>query len=239
MEISQANINQSTAETKIKLADDIMGLLQVREKNKEMAKDWLIFITQANYRLTAGEIYLAHKMAMTRELLQENGKEFDLMPELSINTTAKILSAYQKHKIENETYQKAKDNLKKSLMPKKLITESEKQQTRNEFLKIVFDDLQNKGFSDDAYLLYNECEIEIKKEYSNFDDYKIKLYNIELAKYKNDIQKKNNLQIAKRKLQELELSNAVVVNKCKSILVSNHLKNIDDFEILKIKFIVK
>jgi hypothetical protein len=237
VEISQVSISQATAETKVKLAEDVMRLLQVREKNQEMSKDWLIFISTSNYKLTAGEIYLAHKMAMTRELLQENGKEFDLIPELSINTTAKIISAYQKLKIESQTYQSAKQKIKSLKTPKIEISESEKKKIRLEFLKIVFDEIQETGFSDTAWCLYNDCEADIEKEHSDFFSYKKILYNQELEKHKNQILAENNLKNAKRKLQELSNSNGYVINHCKSILASKHLKNITDFEQFKNKFL--
>jgi hypothetical protein len=111
MEISQESITNSTVEHKFKLSEDVMQLLNVRGRNQEMVDGWL-FISTSNFKITAGEIYLAFKMALSRDILDDKGKEIDLFPELSNNTTGKVISAYLRNKKESHAYQLSKDKLK-------------------------------------------------------------------------------------------------------------------------------
>jgi hypothetical protein len=46
-------------------------------RNQEMVDGWLLFISTSNFKITAGEIYLAFKMAL-RDILDDKGKEIDL-----------------------------------------------------------------------------------------------------------------------------------------------------------------
>jgi hypothetical protein len=45
-------------------------------RNQEMVDGWL-FISTSNFKITAGEIYLAFKMALSRDILDDKGKEID------------------------------------------------------------------------------------------------------------------------------------------------------------------
>lgn len=241
MEISQANINESTVDTKTKLTNDLNRLLQVRDKNSEMAKDWLLFITTTPKfsNLRPGEIYQAFKMAMARELLDSDGKEFNLLPELSINMTSKVLISYFEWKKNNPEYRKAKDNLLKLKEPSGP-TEEERQKIRQEFLKTVFDDIVESGFSSDAWLLYPELEQKLKLTKED----KIKKYNeqvkIHLVELNQDVSRNGNQKHHREifiKAQEKVKSGkwiTIVANKCKSIFVSEYLKQFkSDFEQFK------
>lgn len=241
MEISQASINNSTVETKSKLTDDICRLLQVREKNEAMQKDWLLFITTSNFRITAGEIYLAFKMALSREILDDKGNEIDLFPELSNNATGKVISAYLRYKSQNDQYTKAKEDLKKLNLPSNVITEEEKKKIRDNFLKVIFDDLVKDGFSGDAWQLF--FDLEIKKRIIVSTEEKKKLYDEELKKYipahKEEIKLRGSFS-AKSLLKEFQSTLdsgkniAVVQNRCRSIIVSKYLKeHSTDFETFK------
>src|SRR5690554_3848047 len=158
MEISQVCIKQASLETKTKLADDLCRLLQVREKNETMIKDWLLHISTSNFRLTPGEIYLAFKMAIDGEILTQKGTSFELFPELSIITTGKVLQAFiAQKKQQNENYQKSKESLK-ALVQKTETTDSEKKEIRLNLLKIIFDELTESGKSDKTHLLFSELE---------------------------------------------------------------------------------
>lgn len=241
MEISQVNINNAPAETKLNLADDVMRLLQVRERNADMSKDWLLFISTSNFKITAGEIYLAFKMALSREILDSNGKEIDLFPELSNNTTGKVISAYLKYKMDNLIYQNAKDNLKLLNKPVKEITEIEIKGIREDFLKTIFDEITSNGFSTDAHHLF--CDLENSGKLKISVEEKKKLYDQQLKIYvpaqKEEIKLKGSFS-AKHLLKDFDkrLNSRkpliYVVNKCRSITVSNYLKShLEDFEVFK------
>lgn len=246
LEISQVCIKEANTETKIKLTNDIMRLLQVREKNEDMQKDWLLFVCTSNFKITAGEIYLAFKMALSREINDDKGREIDLFPELSNNATGKVISAYLKHKTESEAYNRSKEKLKHLNLPEK--TEPTKQELegiRNEFLKIVFEDIRNNGYSSDAWQLYSELDSSGKLKMSIED--KKKLYAEELKKYipskMEEIRKQAITYSAKHPLLEFKKTIesgkniTAVQNNCRNIMVSNYLKNyIKNFEEFKKNF---
>lgn len=226
------------------LADDVMRLLQVREKNKEMTKDWLLFISTSNFKLTAGEIYLAFKMALSRQILDGNGKEIDLYPELSNNTTGKVISAYLNFKKESEVYQRAKNKLKSLKSPKNEISETEKKQLKEDFLKLVFSEITEHGFCQDAHHLFFELENSGKLKITVEE--KKRLYQEQLEIHipleKEEIRLKG-FYSAKHLLKNFQdrldsgKSLTSVVNKCRSITVSNYLKDfIIDFETFKKAF---
>lgn len=244
MEISQEIIAKSEPEVKLNLADDVMRLLNVRERNSEMAKDWLIFISTSNFKITAGEVYLAFKMAISREILDSNGKEIDLFPELSNNTTGKVISAYLKHKKESLQYQLSKDKLKSLKTPVNEITEIEKQELRENLLKMICSEIKETGFSNDAWHLYSELERCGKINPSPAE--KSKLYKEQLRIYeleeKRRIKTKFSLKNATPHINRLMEKVAgkqlleSVSNKCRSIVASNYLKQFtNDYETFKIQ----
>ena len=242
MEISQEIIARSEPDVKLNLADDVMRLLNVRDRNAVMAKDWLIFISTSNFKVTAGEIYLAFQMAISREILDSSGKEIDLFPELSNNTTGKVISAYLKHKKESFQYQLSKDKLKALKTPLNEITESEKLQLRENLLKMIFEEIKTTGKSFDAWLLYPELESlgkisPTKEEKSKLYKEQLKIYEIE---EKTVIYTKRGGAMAKPVIAELmkkiESKTPVesVSNKCRSIIASKFLcKFTTDFETFK------
>lgn len=223
------------------LADDVMRLLQVREKNAEMVKDWLLFISTSNFKITAGEIYLAFKMALSREILDSNGKEIDLFPELSNNATGKVIAAYLRFKNQNDSYQRAKDKLKLLNTPNKEMSDEERKKIKTDFLKIVFDEIVLNGYCNDSHHLFLELERSGKLNISIEE--KKKLYDEQLKLHipiqKEEIRTKNSLS-AKHLLKDFQdridsgKPLTAVVNKCRSITVSNYLKDyIKDFETFK------
>lgn len=240
MEISQASIKKCPVETKTKLVDDLFRLLQVRDKNQEMAKDWLLFVNDSKFsKLTPGEIYLAFKMAMSRELLDEKGKGFELLPELSNNTTGKVLDAYLKFKNEDASYNLAKDELKKTALEANTApTDEEKAEIREIYLLMVFHSLKEKKHCYDAWQLYEELESSFKTS----TDVKKRLYKIQEKKYRKEVARdaRNGVPKFKQVLDALVedinagKKNGVVQNRCRSILVCNYLKKyISDFETFK------
>jgi len=241
MEISQVCISQLPAEKKMDLADDVMRLLQVREKNKEMTKDWLLFISTSNVKFTPGEIYLAFKMALSREILDSKGNEIDLFPELSNNATGKVIAAYLRFKNENDSYQKAKEKLKSLTTPKTEISETEIKKLKEDFLKMVFDEIVSNGYCSDAHHLFLELEKSGKLNISIEE--KKKLYEEQLKIHipiqKEEIRLKGSYS-AKHLLQNFQerLDSGkpltTVVNRCRDITVSNYLKDyLKDFETFK------
>lgn len=241
MEISQASIVNCTVETKTKLTNDVMRLLQVRDKNEGMAKDWLLFLstTPKFNNLAPGQIYEAFKMAMARELLDADGKEINLLPELSINTTSKVLISYFEWKKTNPEYQ----NAKKALLSLKDLsgpTDEEKLQIRNNFLKTVFEDINQKENIMDAWLLYDD----IKDKIIQTNEQKKNIYKQQEFLYLRELKYDADKNKGRRVYAEL-LANAqnlksngkyipVVQNRCKAIMVCEYLKQFkSDFEQFK------
>ncbi len=233
MEISQEFISKTNFETKAKLADDIMRLLQVRDKNSDMAKDWLLFISTSNFKITAGEIYLAFKMALSREILDDKGVEINLLPELSNNTTGKVISAYLKFKKEDNKYQLAKDKLKLLNQPVKEITDEEKAEIRMELLKNIYNDISTTGFSSDAWLLFADLEsigkiYKSKKEKRELYRQQLKIYEIEEKAYiRNRYQTSFSMSHTKELMAKITGKTPIesVANKCRSITVAEYLKD--------------
>jgi hypothetical protein len=242
MEISQDSIKETSIETKTKLTDDLFRLLQVREKNKDMVKDWLLFLSSSKFnKLTPGEIYLAFKMAIGREILDNKGNEIDVLPELSNNTTGKVLSAFIKYKADDEAYQLAKEKLRQLTLPTfQEPSDEQKKVIRERFLMTVFVDMVKNKFSSDAWLLYNDLQDRIFIS----ADVKRRLYRIQNGKHIKELQaevsKNGNREYHKQILADFQKKSgsgnksAVVQNKCKSIVISNYLKkHLQDFESFK------
>jgi len=241
MEISQEIIAKSAPEVKLNLADDVMRLLNVRERNSEMSKDWLIFISTSNFKITPGEIYLAFKMAISREITDSNGKEIDLFPELSNNTTGKVISAYLRHKKESLQYQLSKDKLKALKSPENSFSEKDKLQIRENLIVLVYDEILKTGFSSDAHHFFSDLEAKGKIELSVED--KKDLYKRQLKVYEMEekafIRGKYKASLSARYLNELsdkitgKTPVESVSNKCRSILASNYLYAFRNFETFK------
>ena len=245
MEISQEIIAQSDLNVKQGLADDVMRLLNVRDRNAEMAKDWLLFISNSNFKVTAGEIYLAFTMALTREILDDKGKEIDLFPELSNNTTGKVISAYLRYKKEHHAYQLSRDKLKSLKSTENKLSENEISAIRENLLKLIFEEVTNTGFCSEAYHLFSELESKGKIVQSAED--KKNLYVKQLKKYELEekafIRIKFKSSLSGNPLRDLadkitgKKPVESVANRCRSILVSNYLKeNLTDYETFKNQF---
>lgn len=236
MEISQEIIANVDYDTKADLVDDISRLLNIRDKNKSMIKDWLIFISTSNFKVTPGEIYLAFKMAISREIFDSKGNEIDIFPELSNNTTGKVIAAYLKFKKESLAYQNAKENLKLLKSPVNEISETEKQKIKLEFLKVVFEEIKEKGFSDNAWQLFDQLEksgkIKISVEEKK-DLYKkqLRIYEIESkAIIRNKYALESTIHI-NALMDKINKSKSIesVANKCRSIIASKYLSQFKDF----------
>lgn len=240
MEISQDNISDAPVETKVKLTNDIIRLLQVREKNEAMAKDWLLYLvtTPKFFRLTAGEIYEAFKMAMSRELLDSKGNEIDMFPELSINTTSKILNSYLNWKINNDAYQKAKSDLRELYNPS-WVNKQTPEEIREEFLIEVFNEISNKRFMPSAWIIYSE----VKDKVNTALKVQQRLYRWQFKKYTKEYSREIKSKGYKKHHQDLlDLiiknnnegnGSGVVQNRCRAIVVCNYLKKCKTIEEMK------
>lgn len=240
MEISQDSIKNATVETKTKMTDDLFRLLQVREKNEGMSKDWLLYLssTPKFNKLTPGEIYQAFKMAISRDLKDSKNEDINLLPELSTNATGKVLTAYIEWKRANDAYQSAKDRLKLELSPK---TEFDKTKIREEFLKVVFEDMQRQKFSYDAWVLYEELE----SRFSTPNEVKKRLYRLKMRQYLQELKKSTDKQGRRtdqlQMLTDIQLKanegklSGLVQNRCRAAVVCNYLKNCKTFQEFKAK----
>lgn len=240
MEISQVNISEAPVETKTKLANDIIRLLQVREKNEAMAKDWILFLatTPKFFKLTPGEVYEAFKMAMARELLDSKDNEFNLLPELSINTTSRVLDSYIQWKRRNDAYQKAKDGLRQLEAPTGM-SDQQKAEAREQFLLDVYNDMMAGVTHSSSWLLFDD----IKEKITTSTEVKKRLYRIQEKKYfkeyRREVRAKGNKQHHIDLLESLMAKSSrgdfigVVQNRCKSISVFNYLKKFKDYQEFK------
>lgn len=99
------------------------------------------------------------------------------------------------------------------LPPPKQFTDEEKKQVRNDFLQIVYFELKANGFSDDAWLLYDD----VKPKITTQKEVLIRLYGI----VSNRIKRKKT---ARRIINEIAPATGTVENICRSIVASNYLK---------------
>lgn len=160
-EIFLEYIGKSSKEIKEKLVNDILTLLQIRDRNgeKESMKDtWLLFIM--DYRLTATEIFHAHRMALKRDLLDANGNEIECLPLLSTNTTGKILKAYERFKLSDKLLEEGREKLKLILNPPVEPTAEEKKAERKKNWNALVEAVRNETKCDHAFLFY---EVAVKK----------------------------------------------------------------------------
>ncbi len=226
--------------TTTKLTDDLFRLLQVREKNEAMAKDWLLFLTTTPKfnKLTPGEIYHAFKMAMARELRDSKNEEINMLPELSTNTTGKVLTAYLEWKRINDSYHLAKERVR-ALNDKTGPSDEELAEIRNDFLYTTFDEIQSNRFSSSAWLLFADVESKLNTS----PTVKKRLYRIQNKKYlielENDVKAQGKrphhvelLETAQKNSSSGKL-NVIVQNRCRAIVVCNYLKKFKDFEEFK------
>lgn len=224
--------------TKTKLTDDLFRLLQVREKNKDMDKDWLLFLTSTPKfnKLTPGEIYHAFKMTLARELRDSKNEEINLLPELSNSATGKVLTAYLEWKRLNDEYQLAKSRLR---IVSNETTEESKQKAQQDFIQMVFDEIQSKGFSSDGWLLMDKLENKLLVPAA----VKKRLYRLKMRQYleelKQDVmiqgRRPHHVQLLEdiqKKAAEGKLS-GVVQNRCRSVVVCNYLKRFKTFDEFK------
>lgn len=110
-------------------------------------------------------------------------------------------------------------------------TEAEKEQIFKEFVTMVYNEIQEEGYSKDSWQLFSDLEKSGFIKVSN--DEKHLMYKRELAKY--TIEERKNIKLSnpinfKQSIKEFESQIkgknklAVVQNRCRSILVSEAIK---------------
>lgn len=115
------------------------------------------------------------------------------------------------------------------------ISEEDKIQTRNDYLKVVFDEINQKGISSESYHLYKELEVKINAS----DETKKQLYKEQLRIY--EVEEKafirtkygrdssaHLIDLSSKLTSKTPLN--IVLNRCMSILASKYLSKFkDDF----------
>ncbi len=207
------------------------------DEEKDMQIQMLVvkdFVTSKFGSLTIPEIKEAFKMYVAKEFPQI--KVFRLLDCVSVG---EVLDAYIDFRNESLRVYTGKkmDLLNAPAKP----SDEEKNKIREQFLKLIFDDIIQTGFSNDAFRLFSDLENSGKLKISDID--KKILYKQELEKYipaeEERIKMGRGFAVAK---QLAEFKNQVSSNKpivhvqniCRSISVSNHLKKFTvDFETFK------
>lgn len=181
--------------------------------------------------LTVPEIKEAFKMFVSGEF--PNLKVFRM---LDCIVVADVLNAYREFR--NDSL-RAYDQKKKLLIeqPKPMSDEEIKQNFEN-LVKLIFEDLKENEFSSDAWLLYEQLEAKGLIQISNKEKKELyakqaKIYLLEASQEAE----KRNMPSAKSVIQDITNKIAKgkiirsVANRCKSIVVSEFLKNyLTDFE---------
>lgn len=222
------------------LINYLLTILNIKVSSKDEADDLKIqmlvvsdFIKTKFGTLTIPEIKEAFKMFVAREF--PGIKVFRILDCVSIG---QVLNAYIDYRNENlRTYEQKKKSL---LEAPKSISEEEKKNIREQFLKMIFEDLKAKAYSDDAHRLYDELDALGKIKISDID--KKILYRKEEEKFfqneKMDIRNRSAGFKAQRLMKDLNSKSGKpieqVKNKCKSIVVSEYLcKHLESFEEFK------
>lgn len=205
----------------------------VREMNQQMLLVGDLIRTKFGY-LTIPEIKEAFKMYVSREFPQI--KVFRLLDCVSIGD---VLFAYTEFRSESlKIYSEKKQALLNALI---MPSDEDKKQIREQFLKVVFDELVSEGFCQDAFQLF--FDLEMSGKIKPTIDEKKALYAKELKKYipaeKEEIKSKGGLS-AKSLLADFQKRIdsgkplTYVQNRCRSIMACEYLKNhLTDFETFK------
>lgn len=216
----------------------LITILNLKASTETEAKDLSIqmlvvmdFIKSKFGSLTIPEIQEAFKMYLAKEF--PGVKVFRI---LDCVVVGEVLNAFKEFRNESlRVYDRKKLLL---IAESKQMSEEEIKSNREELLKFIFQDIQEKQISDDAWMLYENLEYKINataEERKKLYSANIKIY---LMEFKNHKQARESLtaKFAIEELQDKIKKGEViqsVANKCKSILVSKYLinyKNYDEFK---------
>ncbi len=218
---------------------EILNIKVVSEEEQDSINRQMILIADLIGRyyskLTVPEIKEAMRMYAFR--IFPNVKVFRLIDCVSVG---EILSAYIEFRNQAiEPFLIKRQNLLNAPVEP---TDAEKQKLQDEFVKMIFSEISENGFSSDAWHLYTNLEQlgkinpstqEKKKLYRE----QLKIYEVEeksLIKTKYDaIVVRNHLKYLTDKITSKTPIESVS-NKCRSILVSIYLRNhVSDLETFK------
>lgn len=223
------------------LIDYLIRILSIKTSNKEEQDNLdfqipliLDFIKTKFGNLTIPEIKEGFKMYVAKEF-----PELKVFRMLDCVAVGEVLAAYLHFR--NESLRVYDSKKKKILEATPEPTESEKAAHFENLLKMIFNDLTEKGFSSDAWLLFSKLE-ESGKLIMTLEEKKalyfkqLRIYEIEEQaeiRSKHGINSKTFLQDLHNKITDKKPVGSVV-NKCRSITASNYLKNyIQDYETFK------
>jgi hypothetical protein len=223
------------------LMNYLIRILNIKVSNKEEQDNMdfqmpliLDFIKTKFGILTIPEIKEAFKMYVAKEF-----PDLKVFRVLDCVCVGEVLTAYLDFRNESLRVYDAKKKKILEEIPEQ--TESQKAEQFEGLLRLVFSELQDQGYSPNAWLLFSALEESGKITMTK--DEKKALYLKELRVYeaeeKADIRNKYgiNAKIFLRDLQN-KIDNkkplGSVVNKCRSIAASNYLKNhVQDYETFK------
>lgn len=184
--------------------------------------------------LTVPEIKEAFKMYISKEF-----PELKVFRILDCVVVADVLNAFKEFRNDSlRTYDFQKQKL---LIEQTTMSEEEINKNHQELLKIVFEDLKSTGLSLDAWLLYEKLDanglINIsKQEKKEMYATQAQIYLVELVQETTQRyfhSAKTVIEDARNKIEKGKIIGSVA-NKCKSIVVSNFLKDyLTDFEEFK------
>lgn len=174
--------------------------------------------------LTPAEIKEAFKLYVSKKFADV--KVFRLIDCVSVG---EILSSYIEYRNQViEPFVVKRQNLLNAPIEK---SQEEKTKIFNDFVKMVYDEVIEKGYCDEAWYLFKDLEDNKKIEVSNEE--KTELYKKELAIYVPEERKrilKQNPLNGKHLVREFEKTYegkkrpVYVQNRCRSILVSKYIK---------------
>jgi hypothetical protein len=233
---------QTTVEEKEDCLDFMLEILNIKvvsEEDQDSINRQMILIADLIGRfyskLTAPEIKEAMRMYAFR--IFPNIKVFRLIDCVSVG---EILSAYIEFRNQAvEPFLIKRNNLLNASVD---LSHSEKEKIQDDFLKMIFIEIIEKGFSSDAWHLFNDLESKGKinptvAEKKALYKKQLKIYELE---EKSIIVNKYDSVIARSYLNSLvnKITSKTpiesVSNTCRSILVSNYLIDfVEDFEIFK------
>ncbi|WP_133509814.1 hypothetical protein [Flavobacterium chryseum] len=181
--------------------------------------------------LTVPEIREAFKMYIAKEF-----PDLKVFRILDCVVVADVLNAFKEFRNDSlRTYDFKKQNL---LLESNQMTQDEKDKNHEQLLRNVFDDLKSTGLSLDAWLLYDGLDKKSLIKISNAQ--KKEMYAKQAQIYLTEtVQETTQRYFHSAKTVIEDIRNKIekgkiigsVANKCKSIVVSNFLKNyLNDFE---------
>lgn len=183
--------------------------------------------------MTVPEIKEAFKMYVAKEF--EDVKVFRVLDCVAVG---EVLNAFREYR--NESL-RVYDNKKKKLLEMSVLSKEQIKRNHEEFLKTIFDDLNETGFSSDCWLVYEALEKKGLITISSSE--KKKLYEQQAQIYLIELVQETTTKFfhsAKFVIEEVrnKISTGKIIgsvaNKCRSIVASEFLKDyLTDFEEFK------